>query len=121
MDNSDEEFEKEFSPNSRDKYYSSCSKNITLHKVFGNKIFKSDDELNKFIVKHQNDEKKNYFRRDTQPKNKISNHVRLNANDNLKYRYIKFECVHGFDRESKSKGVRTTLLVQYCLTIICSQ
>ena len=49
----------------------------------------------------------NYFQRNKQPK-KLRNKSRNDANENISYHFLKYQCIHGPMRERSGTGKRKT-------------
>lgn len=114
MDDSDSEFTKEslkdyrkkmkVSKNGSDCEPSSKKRNASLNFL----QFRSDDEVKDFISKFEIKSKKNYVIVYRAPKTSLGNHNRKKANINVKFRHIRYDCIHGPKTNPTGNGNRST-------------
>ena len=78
----------------------------SLKSLIGEIKLHFDKELLDFVEDVQIQSNDIYYRRDPQSKSKLTNSARTEANPNLKWYTVQYECVHGKRRRSNSQGVR---------------
>ena len=83
-------------------------KNCCKENFIGLKFY-SDDEVATFMKKLQEKSKKNYFIRDQKKKLQLKNVKRTQCNNNIYYRFILYQCIHGPVRDTMSTGKRKAL------------
>ncbi|KAL7299842.1 hypothetical protein TKK_0007176 [Trichogramma kaykai] len=117
---------REFSPKSRAKFeeHTKNQKENQLNiKKYSEKellklSFSSDKAVEQFMRKYSLAVGQNFTRRDSKNKYELSNQNRVGANANLLFRSVKYQCYHGEDRGTSSRGHRKphTGLIYYFFT-----
>ncbi|KAL7294048.1 hypothetical protein TKK_0012522 [Trichogramma kaykai] len=105
---------REFSPKSRAKFeeHTKNQKENQLNiKKYSEKellklSFSSDKAVEQFMRKYSLAVGQNFTRRDSKNKYELSNQNRVGANANLLFRSVKYQCYHGEDRGTSSRGHR---------------
>ena len=80
----------------------------SLKEILTGKMFESDNDLKLFISQLQTDTKQNYFQRDQKRKDDLKSENRKNANENIRSRFIRYQCIHGPVVQKNRIGKRRT-------------
>ena len=94
---------KEKAENARDSKQNCCKENLIGMKFY------SDLQVTTFLKKLEEKTKENYFTRDQKKKINLKDEKRMQANNQISSRFIRFQCIHGPVRDTSSTGKRKAL------------